>query len=431
MTIKRIYLIIISLLFLVLGTISSYAQTTTTGKAKSLTGIEVHFRFDNDKLDLNYMGNKRALSRFAHVIDSLGLHTIDSVVIVSQSSPEGVYLHNLNLSRKRAATMRKTIEQRHPELSSRLRVHPDGESWIQLREYVLNDPNMKQKTINKVLSIIDSDVNIETKKWRLEQQPIFRYLRTTYYPRIRNSMFYIIYFDAPIAMAQVENVIATFDDIALTDTFPTLPIVFPTDSIPRPMVFPDLRAMSKKSIGWALKSNLLYDAALVPNIGAELILPKRWSITSSLEFAWWNTDSWYWRVYGGELAVRKWFGRTHRRPLTGHHIGLYAQALTYDFLVGGRGYQSGDPGQNIFDRASYAVGLEYGYSHPLTNRLRLDFVLGIGYQGGKYNVYSHQDDCYVFEGTKKRSFIGPTKAEVSLVWLLKHRAIKSRKGGRP
>ena len=189
--------------------------------------------------------------------------------------------------------------------------------------------------------------------------------------------------------------------------------------------------MGEKSTYWALKSNLLYDAALVPNIGAELILPKGWSVTGSWEYAWWNTPSWYWRVYGGELALRKWFGRIAERPLTGHHVGLYTQALTYDFLVGGRGYQSGDPGQDLFDRASYAVGLEYGYSYPLTTNLHLDFVLGMGYQGGKYNVYSHQDDCYVWEGTKRRSFVGPTKAEVSLVWLLKRHTIKSKKGGMP
>ena len=201
---RRIALFITGLLLFFTRATGSYAQPTTKGEAKSLVGIEVHFRFDNSNLDLDYMGNDRALTRFARVIDSLGLHAIDSVVIVSQSSPEGRYEHNLKLSRQRAATMREAIEQRHPELGSRLHVHPDGESWMQLREYVKTDTQMKQATIDQVIRIIDADVSIDTKKWRLEQLPIYRYLQLTYYPRIRNSVFCIIYFDDPIAMAQLE-----------------------------------------------------------------------------------------------------------------------------------------------------------------------------------------------------------------------------------
>ena len=222
---RRIVQAIMGMLFLLVGTASSYAQSVTKSEGKSLMGIEVHFRFDNDSLDLNYMGNERALNRFARVIDSLGLHTIDSVVIVSQSSPEGVYLHNLKLSRKRAATMREVIEQRHPALSSRLHVHPDGESWTRLREYVKNDRQLAQKTIDKVVSIIDdTTIGIETKKWRIEHLSIFRYLRATYYPRIRNSVFCIIYFDNPIVMAQLEDLITTTDEMEIVNTLPPPPL---------------------------------------------------------------------------------------------------------------------------------------------------------------------------------------------------------------
>ena len=80
------------------------------GLHKSLMGIEVHFRFDKSQLDLSYMGNAEALDRFARVLDSIGITHIDSVVIVSQSSPEGVYQHNVKLSQRRAATMRRAIE---------------------------------------------------------------------------------------------------------------------------------------------------------------------------------------------------------------------------------------------------------------------------------------------------------------------------------
>ena len=54
----------------------------------------------------------------------------------------------------------------------------------------------------------------------------------------------------------------------------------------------------------------------------------------------------YWRIYGGELAVRRYFGRrAAEKPLTGHHAGVYGQMLTYDFQNGGRGYMGGVPAE--------------------------------------------------------------------------------------
>lgn len=154
-------------------TAASAQQPVRYSEQKSIMGIEVHFRFDNSQLDLGYMGNAQSLDRFASVINTIGRHRIDSVVIVSQSSPEGAYLYNKKLSQRRAATMHRAIEERHPELASCLHVHPDGESWERLRDYVASDTLMSQKTIDRVLHIIDSDISIDTKKYRLEHLPIF------------------------------------------------------------------------------------------------------------------------------------------------------------------------------------------------------------------------------------------------------------------
>ena len=172
----------------------------------------------------------------------------------------------------------------------------------------------------------------------------------------------------------------------------------------------------------AVKTNLLYDAALVPNVGLEFYLGKGWSVCGDWMYAWWSKDAKhrYWRVYGGELEVRKYFGRkAAEKPLQGHHLGVYAQGLTYDFETGGKGYLS-DFG--------YGVGVEYGYSLPVAKRLNIDFGLGVGYGGGKYKVYDPEDGCYVYKETKKRRWFGPTKAEISLVWLLGH-GNENKKGG--
>ena len=78
----------------------------------------------------------------------------------------------------------------------------------------------------------------------------------------------------------------------------------------------------------------------------------------------------------------------------------------------------GEPGENIWNRASFAGGIEYGYSHPIGRCLNLDFTVGIGYLGGRYHEYLSEDNCYVWQTTKNRKSFGPTKAEVPLVWLM-------------
>ena len=176
------------------------------------------------------------------------------------------------------------------------------------------------------------------------------------------------------------------------------------------------------SFNIALKTNMLYDLALVPNIGVEFYLGRKWSIAANWMYAWWKKErwNWWWRIYGGDVAVRKWFGeRAGYRPLTGHHIGVYAQMITYDLQSGHWGY--------LGDRWSYAGGVEYGYSYPVSRDLHLDCTLGVGYLGGKYEKYLPGEDCYVWQATKQRHWIGPTKAEVSLVWLLRVKKKSSKR----
>lgn len=179
------------------------------------------------------------------------------------------------------------------------------------------------------------------------------------------------------------------------------------------------------SLYLAIKTNALYDLALIPNIGAEIHLGKNFTIGANWHYAWWKSDSalWYWRTYGGDLNARFWFGEAaKRKPLTGHHVGLYGQILTYDFLVGsGKGI--------LADRWSWSVGAEYGYSWPLAERLNLDVTLGVGYHTGQFYEYMPIDDCYVWQATKNRKYIGPTKLEVSLVWLFGCANTNDMKGG--
>lgn len=171
----------------------------------------------------------------------------------------------------------------------------------------------------------------------------------------------------------------------------------------------------------AVKTNTLYDLLITPNIGVELPINQEYSVAVNWMYAWWKRDqsSWYHRVYGGDIEIRRYFNQLPWKasrttngttPLTGWHIGAYAQMVTYDFEWGGTGY--------LGDKWSYAAGIAVGYSKNLAKRLNLDFTLGVGYLTGEYMEYKPIDNCYVWQATKDRNWVGPTKAEVSLVWIL-------------
>lgn len=173
-----------------------------------------------------------------------------------------------------------------------------------------------------------------------------------------------------------------------------------------------------------LKTNLLYNILAIPNLGAEFYLGSNFSVAANWHYAWWKNDKKYdyWRTYGGDLAVRYWLGKkAHEKSLTGHHVGLYGQMITYDFELGGKGV--------LADRWSWATGLEYGYSLPVAKRLNLDFTIGLGYHWGEFKEYLPIDGHYVWQATKNRNYWGPTKAEISLVWLIGRGNYNQRKGG--
>lgn len=198
-------------------------------------------------------------------------------------------------------------------------------------------------------------------------------------------------------------------------SYPTLAV----QKTPRPYYF-------------AIKTNMLYDVALVPNLGAEFYLGKNISVYGEWMYAWWSNNKrhHYWRIYGGDAGVRWWFGKkAHTKPLTGHHLGIYGGALVFDFEWGDTGYMGGKPGGTLWDRCLVNSGIEYGYSLPIGSHLNIDFTIGLGYLGGNYIKYYPFDNDYYREKEYKMRFFGPTKAEISLIWLIGRGNTNKREGG--
>lgn len=176
-----------------------------------------------------------------------------------------------------------------------------------------------------------------------------------------------------------------------------------------------------KSFKMALKNNILSDLLLIPNIGAEFYFGKNISVGADYIYAWWSNKSAhrYWRINGFDVNARFWFGTSERqKPLTGHHIGIHAGMVTFDFELGGKGYMGGKPGHSSFCRPWWVVGAEYGYSLPMSRHLNIDFNIGVGCAGGKLSKYEPTAKGYTVKSNRQCIRLIPTKTEIALVWLL-------------
>lgn len=161
-----------------------------------------------------------------------------------------------------------------------------------------------------------------------------------------------------------------------------------------------------------VKTNLLYDAAMVPNIGLEVTLRHDMSLCINGQFAWWSDRSrnFFWRIWGADAEVRWWW--THRakdiNTFTGHHIGIYGAMASYDFETGGNGIRAYNP--------MGSIGAAYGYSFRITRALNIDVGLRVGYAFGPISKYRPECGEYIRTKDAYIRYFGPTGLEVSLVW---------------
>lgn len=168
----------------------------------------------------------------------------------------------------------------------------------------------------------------------------------------------------------------------------------------------------------ALKTNLLYDAGLNPNLGIEFGLAPKWSLDISGQVNAWTISDKRWRHWLVQSEARYWLCERFQ----GHFFGIHA--LGGQFNVG-----------NVNDNMKYIFlgfddlskkryqgwmaggGIAYGYAWVLGKHWNLEAEIGVGYIYTKSDVYPCAE-C----GSKERenyshSYVGLTKAAINLVYI--------------
>ena len=405
----------------------------------------IYFRPGYSLLELSYRdnaANMKALTQGIQTIKGNPCVQLQHIRILSAASPEGNSALNKRVAKRRGERLRDYLKETLVLPDSIFTVSSAGEDWQGLASLIARE---KTPWRNKALQIIRHTPEWVTRNGKvvdgrkrqlqnLDGGKAWKYMLDNHFYTLRTGAVVVCEVktlaaestpsaaEARLEQARPGAHAEARSEQARPESASQSPSSPPFPAIPS-QVHPEQEPPPAASY-FALKSNLLYDALLIPNLSLEASIGSGWTLGAGGMFAWWSKDAKhrYWRIYGGDLEIRKYFGTLAKsKPLQGHHLGIYGDFLTYDFEFGAKGYQS---------KATYAAGIKYGYSHPIAKRLNLDFALGIGYLHSNYKTYVPRDGCYVYQETKKRKWLGPTQAEISLVWLLGKGNTNKKKGGK-
>lgn len=415
---KRVIMILLSFL----SVMPTYADMDRYSRTIS-EEFQIHYRFDRSDIDPEYRDNRNSTELLKqHLQDA---SRIDSIIIHVYSSPDGVYEYNARLARQRAAAAETLIRQltgsaqTSAQGSTPIRTVIVAENWSGLQRLVRERYTRHDRS--KVLDILEAEnISEATRKWRLQQLDngyTWNYILRHYMPELRNATVITLRMkpeDPLPAVVQMYTRAVTMnpDDgpIRLKPAAEQKPATEPTQ--PTGTEAPTSAAKPSMIPLYALRTNLLVPAL---NIGAEVPLGERWSVSADYYYPWiWPSkmNRNCFELLGWSVEGRYWFGRD-RQPqqrLRGHSVGLYAAAGYYDFE---RNYQ-GQQGEFV------STGLDYTYAMGIgrRKRLNLEFTLALGYirsWGRNYTVPGPGGELYPEPGTVIFDYVGPTKAAVSLV----------------
>lgn len=168
----------------------------------------------------------------------------------------------------------------------------------------------------------------------------------------------------------------------------------------------------------AIKTNLLSDALLSPNLGIEFSLAPRWSIDLSGQVNDWTVNQHKWKHWLVQPELRYWFCDY----FAGHFLGIHALGGEYNagHIKGGINFL----GSDFSKLADYryqgwyvGAGIAYGYSFILGRHWDLELELGVGYVYTQFDKFQCSGCGKKIEEQVPHHYVGPTKAAINLVYV--------------
>ncbi len=340
---------------------------------------------------------------------------LDHIAVYGYASPEGPFLVNDNLSNQRCEVIADYISRHAGIPRKNIRTIPERIAWDGLRRLVIR--NNATPAREEVLRILDKYIPAACTDAALSDQCLkglqsidngnaYKWMLENLFPELRFSLAIYAY-----ALSDIDSVYLDSDSKVFTGRDVPPPMIGVNEDISLSICsyleagvaqsFPPLHRL-------AIKTNLLYDAALLPNLEVEWRAGYNWSLSLEGGVAWWGkySDNKSYRLVMFSPEIKRWI--RPRAPWRGFYVGLFAGGGFYDFANGGNGY-SGEGGM---------AGLSVGYMWPISRCLSLEAAVGAGYLFTRYKEYKPLDGHHVYQRTKDLNYFGPLKVKFSFVWRL-------------
>lgn len=413
-------------LFMHLSVLVGIIGFPQTGMAASdeevVSKVNLFFPLAKDSVDWTFEGNREALIQLNDLLESC--HTtspnqLKRIELSGSASPLGGIGLNEELALHRTLAMKQALCELYPIPDSIFVLKNEGINWGLLENIVQNSELPYRDEILRIIREEESPLMRNHKLMNLRAGNPYREMMREIFPMMQQATTVTIYESQP-KIPPAEIILETpFQEITEIEETPQLgePIrIVPNREVPDEI--PEC-IRSEKQTSLNISTNLLYWAALAPNIGIEYCFPQgHWSINGEFFMPWWKNTSnhKYYQMCQGSGEGRYWFNGDGE--YRGHFVGAYGNGGIYDLSKGGdhTGYK-GD---------FWGAGVTYGYIWRIKPRFRMEFSVGGGLLSTTYEEYIPIDNHYVYERTVQKRYVGPTKIKIGLVWTLVQRAKKEK-----
>ena len=406
---------------------------------------QVYFRWDKSNYEDNYRSNSQAADKVYNLMKEIGTERVDSVIVKAYASPEGVYGHNMDLSRRRAMEFDRAVKEKMGLIGADIpiTVLPGGEAWEQLRARVAADTVISATAKKRTLALLDDDsVPRDTKKWRMmhfylgetrQEGDVYHWLLLNHYVYLRCLDIKIYYHDAvPYSLEEPEEEVkgepATVTEepaaqhdttaVAASEAFiPSLELVSPAS---------DNTAKRRFSPVIGISTNLLFDATYIPNYGFTSVpsfsleyYPARghWTFGADVDWSHWlhyDTHKFN-QIHNITLHTRRYF-KSGDNGFKGLYLQGALNAAQYGLGWDAHGWEGELLGANLgagykinFGRFFIDMGLDVGYFYSRND----PYVWGDDATGWYY--YDYVGDPAQFAPRQKGfQWFGPTRAYISI-----------------
>ena len=169
----------------------------------------------------------------------------------------------------------------------------------------------------------------------------------------------------------------------------------------------------------AIKTNLLYDATLTVNLGAEVAVAPRLSddLSGNLN-AWTLSGGKRWKHRLLQPEARYWFCDA----IAGHFVGAHLLGGQYNVGALSHGFEFLGTNFKNLENSRYqgwfaGAGIAYGYSWMLGKHWNLEAEIGVGYIYTRFDRYPCTECGSKLEEGRHHNYVGPTKAAINLVYV--------------